>query len=46
MKWTMTQNQRQDIARLQLNLEKWPNLERMRQIFKKHQVTQLDQPEK
>ena len=46
MKWTMTQNQKQDIARLQLSLEKWTNLERMRQIFEKHKVTQLDRPEK
>ena len=34
-----------DIARQQLNLEKWTNHERMRPNFEKHQATQINQEE-
>ena len=47
MIWTMTQkpNQKQEIARQQLNLENCMNLERMQLNFEKHQAAQLDQEE-
>ena len=45
--WAMASkaNQNQAIAREQLNLEKWMNVERMRLNFEKHQPTQLDKEE-
>ena len=42
---TLKPNQKQDIARQQLNLEKRTNLERMQPNFEKHRTTQLDQEE-